>query len=251
MRIIIVLFLFFVLIIKLEAQTVQDTFKKKTLSVSRFNYQAYLNGNLSLGNVNRVLIQLGTKTTYKLDEIFKFNLNPYFAYGEQNRVVAERELFTDFSTNVWHNKRWYLLGFGSAEASNLRKIESRYLAGAGVGFKIVEVKDKAFISITNVLLCESTNFRDKEAFLMVRNSSRVVGDYKFAKNKLTLHHELLVQPAINQSNLRMNGSVSLGVSIIKNLQISLNFRTSYESFILVTTKNWDFNWSFGLKYSNH
>ena len=236
---------------KLEAQTTKDSLAKKPSFTPHFNYQAYLNGNLNLGNVNRVLIQLGTKMTYKLDEVFKFNVNPYFAYGEQNGVVAERELFTDFSTNIWHNKRFYLLGFGSAESSNLRKIESRYLGGAGVGFKLIEIKGKFFFSITNVLLYEATNYRDKEAFLLLRNSSRFVGDYKFAKNKLMLHHELLVQPAVSQSNLRLNGSASLGVSIIKNLQISLNFRTSYESFVLVNTKNWDFNWSFGLKYSNY
>jgi hypothetical protein len=216
-----------------------------------FNYQAYLNGNLSIGNVNRVLIQLGNKISYKPNDIFKFAMNPYFAYGEQNGAVAERELFADFNTSVWYKKRFYLLGFTCAEVSNLRKIESRYMGGAGVGFRIIERTDKFFLSVTNALLYESTTFKDKGTFPRLRNSSRVVGDYKFAKNKLTLHHELLVQPTVDFSNVRLNGSIALGVSILKNLEINLNFRTSYESFVVVNTKNWDFNWSFGLKYSNH
>ena len=113
-----------------------------------WKYAAYANANMSVGNVRRMLLEMGLRVDVPIGDIVKIGTYPYFCYGEQNGQVTEREWFADVHLQLWHKKRFYGMAFGSVESSNLRRIDFRYLTGGGVGLSggyDVEIEAEAVV----------------------------------------------------------------------------------------------------------
>lgn len=228
---------------KLLAQ--QDTTKSKFKL--QLKYSVWANGNFSLGNVHRMLFDFGAKVDWKTSPWLKMTAGVTFAYGEQQRQVAEREPFGDLHATFNYSKRFYYIAFGSIDASNLRKYDLRWLAAGGVGYKIVEKPGK-YMSITNALLYESTDFTTREDLSTLRNSTRLFAEFDLFKKRLSLTLAYFAQPSLLEANLRTNGLFTLGVPITKGLKATFNMRHSYESQVALSRANHDWNWTVGVRW---
>ncbi|MFD1141992.1 DUF481 domain-containing protein [Larkinella insperata] len=214
-----------------------------------FHYKITADGTVTAGNVNRALIQVGGSFDWAVSKIFRFASSPTFAYGQQNQQLNEREFLADFRASYLHERRFYYLGFGATEISNLRKIRNRLTGGAGVGYKIISQKN-AYLSVTNVLLYEYTDFLTNTAEVqdvnVLRNSTRVFGEYQWDDGRYSVNHTVFLQPALNQPNLRWNGSVSFQMRLTALISVRTTVQNSYESVVAVGRKNNDFRWTTGL-----
>jgi len=224
--------------------------EEKDNTPAKFRYRIAADGTYTSGNVNRALIQFSSALDFNNSKIIKFSSSPSYIYGQQNKVLAEKELFVDIRTSILHERKFYYLAFTSFEKSNLRKINNRFIGAAGVGLKLVQ-KSHAYISVTNVLLYEKTDFVINEKFPdrnLWRNSSRIFGEYTFRDSKLSLSHTLFLQPSITEKNFRWNGNLILKYQLSKNISLRSLVENSYESIVVPGRQNNDFRWTFGVAY---
>ncbi|RRA99847.1 DUF481 domain-containing protein [Larkinella rosea] len=217
--------------------------------LSGFHYKITADGTVTAGNVNRALIQVGSTFDWAVSRLFRFASSPSFAYGRQNQQLNEREILADFRTTFLQEKRFYYLGFGAIEISNLRKIRQRLTGGAGVGYKLISKKN-AYLSVTNVLLYEYTDFITNTAEVqdinVLRNSTRIVGEYQWHDGRYSITHTAFFQPALNQPNLRWNGNVAFQIRLSTLISVRTMVQNSYESVVAIGRKNNDFRWTTGL-----
>ncbi len=233
-----------------EEEGGEEEEEEKDNTPAKFRYRIAADGTYTSGNVNRALIQFSSALDFNNSKIIKFSSSPSYIYGQQNKVLAEKELFVDIRTSILHERKFYYLAFTSYEKSNLRKINNRFIGAAGVGLKLVQ-KSHAYISITNVLLYEKTDFVINEKFPdrnLWRNSSRIFGEYTFRDSKLSLSHTLFLQPSITEKNFRWNGNLILKYQLSKNISLRSLVENSYESIVVPGRQNNDFRWTFGIAY---
>lgn len=231
-----------------EEETEEE--EKKDDTPAKFRYRFSADGTYTAGNVNRALVQLASGLDWNLSNIFKLSSSPSYIYGEQNKILTEKETFADLRATFLHERRFYYLAFSSYEKSNLRKINSRFIGAGGIGFKLVQ-KKTIYLSITNVLLYEKTDFVLNEKFPdrnLWRNSTRLFGEYQFDNSKLSISHTIFFQPSITEKNLRWNGNLILRYQVSKNVSFRSTMENSYESVIVPGRKNNDFRWTFGVVF---
>lgn len=214
-----------------------------------FHYKLTADGTVTAGNVSRTLLQLGASLDWAASRFFRFASTPTFAYGKQNGLLNERELLTDFRTTLFQERRFYYLAFGSWERSNLRQIRHRLTSGGGIGYKLLSRKN-AFLSVTNVLLYEYTDFitntEGVDDVNALRNSTRVLGDYQWANGRYSLTHTIFLQPALNQPNLRWNGILNFQMKLTSLVSLRTSVQNSYESVVVPGRKRNDFRWTMGV-----
>ncbi|TAF96062.1 MAG: DUF481 domain-containing protein [Cytophagia bacterium] len=213
-------------------------------SLQRFHVRISADGMASTGNIERALLQVNLGFDWKPSRFFKLSSSPSYVYGKQGDLLNERELFSDLRATIAHQRRFYGLVFASWEQSNLRQIVNRWTQAAGVGFKIVQ-KPKTYVSITNVILHESTDFRERNDVDLYRNSTRLTGEFALDSH-LTLASVVYFQPAITQKNLRWAGTVSVNYRLNRTVSLRTKFENNYESLVVDGRKNNDFRWTMGL-----
>lgn len=229
------------------ALTIDTTRQVEPEDTPIFRYRLTADGTLTSGNVNRTLLQLASAIDYELSNRFKLSSNPSFVYGRQSGLLNERELFTDFRTTYRHENRLYYLAFGAVERSNLRKIRLRYTVAAGFGYKLINRK-RVYLSLTDVIMRENTDFMEISDIDVWRNSARLYGQYTFDKDRWTLSHTIFYQPALGQRNLRWNGSITLQIKISNALSLRSALFNSYESVVVPGRKRSDLRLTAGIVY---
>ena len=233
-----------------EGEEEAEEEEEKDDTPAKFRYRIAADGTYTSGNVNRALIQFSSALDFNNSKIIKFSSSPSYIYGQQNKVLAEKELFVDFRTSILHERKFYYLAFASFEKSNLRKINERFVGAAGIGLKLLQ-KDHAYLSATNVFLYEKTDFVINEKFPdrnLWRNSTRIFGEYTFHDSKLSLSHTLFLQPSITEKNFRWNGNLTLKYQLSKHISFRTLVENSYESIVVPGRQNNDFRWTFGIAY---
>ena len=232
-----------------DEESTEDGDKKDDLP-AKFRYRFSVDGTITSGNVSRALIQLATSLDWNLHQKFKLSSSPSYIYGNQNKAITERETFADLRASYLYEKRFYYLAFTSFEQSNLRKINHRFVGAGGFGLKLVQ-KKAVYLSVTNVILYERTDFVINEKFPdrnLWRNSTRIFGEYTLGKGKMSLSHTLYLQPSITEKNFRWNGNLILRYQVSKNMSFRSTMENSYESIVVPNRENNDFRWTFGVVF---
>jgi Protein of unknown function, DUF481 len=212
-----------------------------------YRYRFTADGTITAGNVNRTLIQLIGAVDYSLSNLFKLSSNPSFVYGRQSGVLAEREWFGDLRTTYRPENRLYYLVFGSLERSNLRQINQRWTLAGGAGYKLLNRK-RAYMSLTNVLLHESTDFVELNDINLLRNSTRLFGEYSFDNDRWTITHTAFYQPALGVRNIRWNASLSVQIKLTTVVGLRATIANAYESVIVPGRQNNDLRFTAGVVY---
>lgn len=212
-----------------------------------YRYRFAADGTITAGNINRTLLQLVGAVDYSLSNRFKLSSNPSFVYGRQSGILAEREWFGDFRTTYRPEKRLYYLAFGSFERSNLRRINRRWTLAGGAGYKLLNRK-RAYISLTNVLLHENTDFVELNDIRLFRNSTRLFGEYTFDNDRWTLTHTVFYQPALGVPNVRWSASLSVQIKLTAVVSLRTTLADAYESIVVPGRQNNDLRFTAGLVY---
>ena len=217
--------------------------------IDSVSYRFMGDGNFTRGNIIRDLIILRTEVVLAGPAV-SITTNPRFTYGKQNNVLAERDTYVDLFVDIFKQRRVYVFGLATIENSNLRKIDLRQLAGAGVGIHLLRTGSHT-LNLTNAIIHESTNFRERASITTQRNSTRLKGKHSFLQDKIRLTHITFVQPALSDfSNLRWNTLVSLELPLNRWVSVRTSFENSYESIVEATRKQNDSRLTFGLSIGN-
>ncbi|MCE7065981.1 DUF481 domain-containing protein [Dyadobacter sp. CY326] len=212
-------------------------------------YRFIGDGNFARGNVNRSLVVLRAELTFS-GPLINVATNPRFTYGKQNGVLAERDSYVDIFVDIFKKRKTYAFGLGALETSNLRRIDLRQMAGAGVGYRVVKTKTND-LSLTNAILYESTNFQEISTVSIIRDSFRVKGKHSLIQDKIRINHITFLQPALNDfSNLRWNTIISFELPLNKWVTLRTSFENSYESVVEASRKRNDSRITFGVSVGN-
>lgn len=219
------------------------------VNIDSLHYRFSGDGTFSRGNVNRSLAVLRADITYD-GPVVSLSTNPRFTYGEQNGQVAERDLYVDLFVDLYKKRKVYTFGLGTIETSNLRGIVLRQLAGAGVGWRLLETQRHRLL-LTDAIIYESTDFREKATVSTLRNSARLKGRHSFLADKLRLNHITFLQPSLYDiSNLRWSTIISLEMPLSKWVVIRTSFENTYESVVESTRKRNDSRFTVGFGIGN-
>ncbi|QNF34204.1 DUF481 domain-containing protein [Adhaeribacter swui] len=223
--------------------------KKRPAIIDSLSYRFIGDGNFSRGNVNRSLLVLRAELIF-LGPVINISSNPRFTYGTLNRVLAERDTYVDLFVDVFKKRKVYVFGLGTIERSNLRGIDLRQLAGAGVGFRLIQ-NSRHDVSLTNAVIYESTNFEERPTVTIIRNSARLKGKHSFLNDRIRINHITFYQPALNNfSNVRWSTLISLELPINRWVSMRGSFENSYESVVETTRQRNDTRFTFGISVGN-
>jgi hypothetical protein len=213
------------------------------------HYRVAGDGAFSRGNVNRSLAVLRAEVNYD-GPVVALSTHPRFTYGKQNGLLAERDLYVDLFVDLYKKRKVYTFGLGTLETSNLRGIRLRQLAGAGVGWRLLE-RDRHTVSLTNAVIYESTNFRERATLSTLRNSTRLKGRHAFLADKIRLTHLTFLQPSLYDiSNLRWSTIITLEMPLSKWATFRTSFENTFESVVEATRKRNDSRLTVGFAVGN-
>jgi putative salt-induced outer membrane protein YdiY len=213
------------------------------------HYRFTGDGNFASGNVNRSLVVLRADITYT-GPVVSLSTTPRFTYGRQNGVQAERDSYIDLFVDIYKQKKVYGFGLATLETSNLRGITLRQLAGLGIGLRLVQRKEHT-LSITNAVIFESTDFRERDRIATLRNSTRLKGKHSFLQNRVRFNHLTFLQPSLNDfSNVRWNTIISLDLPLNKWFSLRAGFENTYESIVAEGRQKNDSRVTFGFSVGN-
>lgn len=223
--------------------------KSRFVLIDSLNYRFIGDGNFSRGNITRSLLVLRAEITFLGPDISIVS-HPRFAYGNQNGVLAERDIFADLFIDVLKKRSIYGFALGTLERSNLRQIEWRKLAGIGIGWRLLQTRHHE-LSLTDALIRETTDFRERPTISVNRNSVRLKGKHVLLQDKFRLSHITFLQPALeNISNFRWNTNIGLELPINKWVAIRTGFEHSFESVVEAGRQRGDTRFTFGISMGN-
>lgn len=222
-------------------------------------FQFVANSQVNTGNVNRVLVNGIHRFQYRNPHhIYKLNADINYIYGEKDNRKSEDDLIANLNHSFWYEKNIYGIIFSTYEFSNLRGINNRYLTGAGFGWQAIRIDaEKAkklsfvpYVSITNAIVYESTDFLRFTDIEVFRNSTRILANFSFFKGKLLFNNTIFIQPSISNSNFRGSWTnvFRLPLSSWFSLQSTLDY--SYESLVLAGRQNSDVRLLIGFTFGN-
>ena len=227
----------------------EDPDAPRFVLIDTISYRFIGDGNFSWGNVDRSLVVLRTEAVFGGPAI-SIATNPRFAYGRQNQLLAEREWYTDLNVEVLKQNKIYGFAMATLERSNLRRIDLRQLAGAGLGFRLLR-NDRHDLTFTNAIIHESTNFRERPTIITQRNSARLRGKHSFQNKRVRLSHTTFFLPSLDDfSNLRWNTIISVELPLTRWVTIRSNFENTYESIVEPGRKKNDTRVTFGFSIGN-
>lgn len=223
--------------------------KRPSVLIDTVRYRFIGDGNFTRGNVNRSLMVLRAELVFS-GPVINVATNPRFTYGKQNGILAERDSYVDLFVDVFKKRKTYVFGLGALETSNLRRIDLRQMAGAGIGYRVLRSTTQD-LSLTNAILYESTNFVETPTVTTIRNSFRIKGKHSFLSDKFRFNHLTFIQPALNDfSNVRWNTILSAELPLNKWVTLRTSFENSYESVVEVGRKRNDSRITFGVSIGN-
>ncbi|TLV04050.1 DUF481 domain-containing protein [Dyadobacter luticola] len=226
-----------------------DSVPKPKVLIDTIRYRFYGDGNFTKGNVNRTLMVFRAELVFS-GPVINISTNPRFTYGKQNGILAERDSYGDLFVDIFKKRRTYVFGLGALETSNLRKIDLRQMAGAGIGYRLLKNKTND-LSLTNAILYESTNFQEIATVMTIRNSFRIKGKHSLLNDKIRFNHLTFIQPALNDiSNVRWNTIMSVELPLNKWITLRTSFENSFESVVEATRKRNDSRITFGISVGN-
>jgi Protein of unknown function, DUF481 len=244
-------------LLKQKLDSMKARNEKPPRKIPVVTFQIIGNSQLNTGNVQRTLFSSTGRIQVKgRSRFYKLYADATYLYGEKSQVISENDLTCNLNHSFWYEKRFYGIAFGTYEFSNLRGIFNRYLGGVGVGCQLVNIApEKAksmlivpYVSVTNSLLYESTDFRQAIDVEVWRNSTRFLANFTCFKGKLILNNTVFLQPSLNNNNFRAswNNILRVPLSAWFSLQSTLDY--SYESVVLLGRQNSDVRLLFGFTF---
>jgi hypothetical protein len=225
----------------------------------RLNMLFSLNGNLTFGNVDRILVFTradAVLTSQARKWVFKTQNNYRYGTIRSNRTESDFAI----ANYIYHQpfKKVYPFVMASYESSLIKKM--RHRIGGGFGMTFVPVKNK-----TSLLKLSVTAFFDRTIYDVkpiegahtdshtidtVRPAVRIYGSHHW-KETLTFYYELIDQISISKSgNHRLIGAAGFDYALSKILDLILRLNYSREDLIApgVTAYDWFFTFGISLHY---
>lgn len=225
-------------------------FETYNMDGSGLRYTAAVTGLLTTGTVER--LYFSTSHTGNLATghwLFPAAFN--YTYGRQNGSLREQELLL-LTTPAYRLGKWKFYLLAELETSNLRAIDNRLVAGAGVGYQLYKDTTSSELALSTFLLDERTDYNTEPVLQrrVVRNSTRL--KLRLNRGVFNVSELLFYQPSVTDpgGDLRLNSASVLGFKLYQHLALNLAYTFSYESVVVQDRSRANGTLSVGFAYSS-
>ena len=234
---------------------------------SRVAAELGVTGNLARGFVNRDLIA-ARGILQAWSGPWGVYVQPYWLYGRVGtppgspvpKITTDNEYYLRSGLFRSLPSSLFAYAVDALDRSLRRKISSRNLAGAGLGFNPVTRKGIA-LSVSAGVLGEVTHYYDDTTrdgdptdgfYTTLRFSGRIYGRYRIGKGKLSLVHDLILVPAFRDptGDYRLLAYGAIDAPIAKGFSARVQADATREGRIVDGTKRNDLVVSFGVSFRN-
>lgn len=220
-----------------------------------------LTGFWQSGNVETIIFRAKADFSFKPFEKIVFKTQNSYIYQEFGKEKADEDILSLNFIYFNPERKIYPLLLGFVSTNFRRKIDLRYLLGAGVTFKLLDKKNN-WLKVALSSEYENTHFgttqfnkpqyKGSEYISTFRSTIWINGKYQLLKKKFIITHELYFQPSLEQSdNFRWQADLGLEFPIWKFLNFKINYIHTFESVVIQSQKQEDNFLTFGFTIKNY
>lgn len=213
----------------------------------RYSGSAGFDFRLQGGNVRQQLYRFTASAQIENHTLW---LNPSFIYS-RNRLFAnvlESDIFTYALFKLWPKRTIYPAASVMYENSVIRSIDFRYLAGAGMGVRLLTHK-RASLEVMQQIVFDKTRFKITEelGYDGWRTHTALLGRYELVKEKLVLEHRIFHSFLLSEpSNHRLRTLATLKFPITRHLSLTGNIDYIFEQVTDAGRNRHNYNSSGGI-----
>lgn len=220
-----------------------------------------LTGFWQEGNVETVIFRAQSEFSFKPWKKSVFKTNNSYVYQEFGDQKADEDILSlnFLYLNPDKTIHPFLLGFVSTNYR--RKIDLRYLLGAGVTYQILQNK-KQWLKISVSSEYEQTDFSQAifnrsgydqdHSINTIRGTIWVSGRYHLFEENVILTHESYYQPSLEKANnFRWRADIGLELPIWKYLNFKINYLQTFESVVIEGQNQQDRFLTFGFSLKSY
>jgi hypothetical protein len=230
-----------------------DTLKTKaSLSLSGFFQE---------GNVDTYIFRARSDFSFHPWKSSVFKTNNSYVYQEFGKQKADEDVLSRNFLYIHSDKKVHPLILGFVSTNYRRKIDLRYLAGAGITYKAVNNK-KQWLAFSVSSEYEQTDFGSRDfnrpeydgakSIDTFRGTLWVSVRYHLFDDKAILSHESYYQPSLQErNNYRWRAEVGLELPVWKYLNFTVNYLQTFESIVIQNEKRQDRFLTFGFTLKSY
>ncbi|MGB5646106.1 DUF481 domain-containing protein [Muriicola sp.] len=220
-----------------------------------------LTGFLQGGNVETVIFRAKSDLSFIPFRNWVFKTNNSYVYQEFGKEKADEDILSLNFLYLNPDRKIYPLLLGFVSTNFRRKIDMRYLVGAGVTFKVLDKKrhwlkfsvsseyERTDFSLANF---NRASYNGNSTINTVRGTLWIYGKYELIEGKLILSHESYYQPSLQQSdNYRWRSDIGLALPLWKFLDFKINYLNTFESLVIENQKQEDRILTFGFTLKSY
>jgi hypothetical protein len=226
-----------------NAQSANDTV--------RVNYQVSTDGNLSFGNVQRIVSTNRLDLTVR-NSNFVLKENFSFIYGEAFKTVTERDYINRLQLDMFTRHTFFPMIYNRMETNLRRQIDFRFQTGAGIGVHAFN-KPNNLLTLYLVGAFDNTQFVASDvSYQIARVGMSVDARQTLPRTKIIITEVVYLMQGLNSgpSNYLAIGIARLAMRIHKHFSFTVNANYSYESIVTPTRENQNFALTYGILYSH-
>ena len=207
------------------------------------------------GNVETIIFRAQSDLSFKPWDNWVFKTENSYVYQEFGKQKADEDILSLNFLYLNPDRKIYPLVLGFFSTNFRRRIDSRYIFGAGASFQIFQ-KQKNWLKFSLTSEYERTNFNQanytrtkyngENSINTWRGTLWVSGKYHLIKNKLIATHQSYFQPSIiDGDNYRWRADLGLEMPLLKYVNFKINYLHTFESIVIKDQKQEDKFLTFG------
>lgn len=213
------------------------------------------------GNVETVIFRAKSDLSWRPLKSWVFKTQNSYVYQEFGKVKADEDILSLNFLYFNPQKRIYPLLLGFASTNFRRKIDLRYLLGAGVTFQVFK-RNQSGVKVAISSEYEKTNFGEVNfnrtqyngtaSLSTYRATLWVRGRYAVFDKKMVFSHEFYIQPSLERAdNFRWQADLGLELPLWTFLNFKVNYLHTFESIVIANQKQEDHILTFGFTLKSY
>jgi Protein of unknown function, DUF481 len=224
----------------------------------RFQVRTTLTGNFQKGNVKVTTIRSKLDIAFAPNSLWVFKTQNNSLY-QSFAAKADNDLFSRNYIYYKPKKKIYPYAIAYISTNFRRKIDSRYFAGAGATWQIIN-QEKHILKLSANAVFERTNFNGnsynfpefngKDESSVWRGTFFLSGFHTFLEKHIRLYYDAFWQPAFeNSKDYRFEYEIGMDFPVWKSLSFNCLYNYKHENVVVQKIKQDDIILTFGLAYN--
>lgn len=224
-----------------------------------FQWRNAITGSYQQGNVEALAIRGRVDLSYRPWKKIVFKTQNSFLYQRFFKSTADDDLFSRNYLYFFPDERLYPFAIGYISTNYRRKIETRYFAGAGITYQLLD-KKRQVIKIAVSAVYEHSLFNGNVYNIGSYDGSRTIdvwrgtvyaaGWHHLFGQRVRLFYDAFWQPAFSdQSNYRTQVDIGAEMPVWKGLSFTVAYTATHENVVVQKVKEEDGILTFGLSYT--